>query len=65
VQDLAEIQRVGRSGTGPFCVAELVGLDARSEDEMIRLTNQAAIEQGLEAESEEDSWEETKAEVHV
>ncbi len=64
VQDIAEIQRVGRSGTGPFCVAELIGLDARSEDEMIRLTNQAAIEQGLEAESEE-SWEETEAEVHV
>jgi hypothetical protein len=69
VQDIAEIERVGRSGAGPFCVAELMGLDPRSEDEMIRLTNQAAIEQGLEASSDSDSWEEsdadTKAEVSV
>lgn len=65
VQDIAEIQRVGRSGTGPFCVAELIGLDARSEDEMIRLTNHAAIEQGLEGAGEEDVWDEEKAETQA
>lgn len=63
VQDIAEVQRVGRTGTGPFCVVELIGLDTRSEDEMIRLTNQAAIEQGLDTGTEEDAWDEKESEA--
>ncbi|HOM59823.1 MAG TPA: hypothetical protein PLP49_00095 [Anaerohalosphaeraceae bacterium] len=64
VQDIAEVQRVGRTGTGPFCVAEMIGMDTRSEDELIRLTNQAALEQGLAADSdEEDSWDEEQTEA--
>jgi hypothetical protein len=54
IQDIAEVQRVGQSGTGPFYVVELIGLDDRSEDELIRITNQSAIEQGMDLETERD-----------
>lgn len=64
VQDIAEVQRVGRTGTGPFCVAEMIGMDTRSEDELIRLTNQAALEQGLAADSDEENfWDEEQTEA--
>ena len=39
------MQRVGQSDRA-FYVVELIGLDDRSEDELIRITNQSAIEQG-------------------
>jgi hypothetical protein len=66
VQDIAEVQRIGQTGTGPFYVVELTGLDDHSEDELIRITNQSAIEQGmdLDADREPDGSEmEMTAEV--
>lgn len=52
VQDIAEVQRIGQTETGSFYILELTGLDDRSEDELIRITNQAAIEQGLDLDAE-------------
>lgn len=53
VQDIAEVQRIGETETGPFYILELTGLDDRSENELIRITNQLAIEQGLDVDVEQ------------
>ena len=53
VQDIAEVQRVGETETGLFYILELTGLDDRSENELIRITNQLAIEQGLDVDVEQ------------
>jgi len=50
VQDIAEIRRAAEGETGPSFILELMGLDDRCENELIRITNQMAIEQGLEME---------------
>ena len=47
VQDIAEVRRVGQTDSDSFYVVELIGLDDRSEDELIRITNRVAFDKGL------------------
>ena len=53
VQDIAEVQRIEPGENGPEAAIELIGLDDRSEDELIRITNSCAAELGVLPDEEE------------
>lgn len=69
IQDMAEVRRVSESVAGRTVAVELIGLTDAIEDELIRLTNQMAIQQGIrssEAGSGEAAEEaETREEVTI